>query len=63
MTKVIIATYYNSLAKRKNASSAPHQSLIPRDFFTLCHLKILSWQHNISGRPTVPREATGLLNN
>ena len=54
MTKAKIATYYNSLAKRKNASSAPHQSLIPRDFFTLCHLKILRWQHNISGRPTVP---------
>ena len=35
MTTAKIATYYNSLAKRKNASSAPHQSLIPRDFFIL----------------------------
>ena len=54
MTKAKIATYYNSLTKGKNASLAPHQKHSPRAYFTLCHLKILSWQHNISGRPTVP---------
>lgn len=54
MTKAKIATYYNSLAKGKKAYSASNQSLIPRYFFTICQLKILSWRHNISGRPAIP---------
>lgn len=59
MTTRQIATYYNSQTNSDKAHSFTNPNSRFGVFFCCCLLKILSWRHHLSGRPTIPVLLTG----